>query len=447
MDRVKRPLPLPKALVVVMRPFQAFFRASSASGIVLLVATLLAMIWANSPWAELHHRVFGAEGALRVARFSLDAPVHWWIDDALMAIFFFLVGMEIKRELVVGELRTFRRAILPAIAALGGMLVPAAIFFAFNRHGAGRPGWGIPMATDIAFALGCIAVVRGRVPTSLAVFLTALAIFDDLGAILVIAVFYGQGVHWLWLAAGAAATLVLVLMNLFGVRSPLPYALVGIVLWYLVLRSGIHATIAGVVLGLTIPSRGVRHPREVIGEIEGEIDRLRAALQGEEDEDEGNAALREIEARLEDVQPPLNRLAHGLEAPVSFLIVPLFALANAGIALSHVGRHDLVSPVTLGVALGLLLGKPIGVFLFTVVAVKLGIAPRPEGSNLRQLFGISILAGIGFTMSLFISGLAFAANPELQDAAKLGIVAASTLSAVVGILVLRLGNASANEAV
>jgi len=444
----KAPLPLPKALVVVIRPFQRFFRTSSASGIVLLLATVVAMAWANSRFSPVHHHVFGERLAVQVGEVRLHWPVHEWINDGLMAVFFFLVGMEIKRELVVGELRTFRRALLPAIAAIGGMLVPALIYFALNRNGPGRPGWGVPMATDIAFALGCLAVVKGRVAPSLAVFLTALAIFDDLGAIVVIAVFYGQPVHWFFLEVAGGLTLFLVLLNLFGVRSPYVYILVGIALWYFVFRSGVHSTVAGVVVGMCIPARSTKHPKEILGELDREVDRLRTAIGGEaDDDDQGNAALRAIEAHLEDVQPPLNRLSNGLHAPVSFLVLPLFALANAGISFAQIGKKELFSPVSLGVALGLFLGKPLGVFLFTWLGVVVRLSPRPEGSTWRQVFGISILAGIGFTMSLFISGLAFASSVALQESAKIGILVASTASAVVGLAVLMIGPKaeSANE--
>lgn len=426
-------------LVVVIRPFQAFLRTSSAGGIALLAATVLAMAWANSRFEASHHGIFEGRATLGIYGHELDWPVHAWINDAAMAVFFFLVGMEIKRELVVGELRTFRRALLPAIAALGGMIVPAAIYAFVNRGGPGAPGWGIPMATDIAFALGCIAVVKGRVAPSLSVFLTALAIFDDLGAILVIAVFYGQGVQLGYLAAAFAVALLLLILNRAHVRTPWAYAIVGVVLWYVVLRSGIHATIAGVVAGLAIPARAERHPKETVEDLEAELARLRVAYCEQGDDDEGNAALRAIEAHLERMQPPLNRLTHGLHAPVAFGIVPLFALANAGISFAHTGKAELVSPVAVGVALGLVLGKPIGVFLFTYLAVKLRLGPMPEGATHRQVLGIAILAGIGFTMSLFISSLAFAEHPPLVEAAKIGILAGSTVSALVGIALLRSG--------
>jgi NhaA family Na+:H+ antiporter len=299
------------------------------------------------------------------------------------------------------------------------------------------------MATDIAFALGCISVVRGRVAPSLAVFLTALAIFDDLGAILVIALFYGQAVQTSFIAIAGAITLVLILLNLFGVRSPYPYFLVGIALWYVVLRSGIHATVAGVVAGLCIPARAHKHPKDVLGELETEVEHLRSALAteaGEEDDDdEGNAALRAIERHLEDVQPPLNRLTNGLHAPVSFAIVPLFALANAGIAFGGLAAADVASGVSVGVALGLFFGKPIGVFLFTWLGVAARISPKPDGSTWREIFGIAILAGIGFTMSLFISALAFNGAPALNERAKIGILIASTASAIVGLAFLFAG--------
>lgn len=447
----KASLQLPRALLVVIRPFQRFFRTSSASGIVLLVATIAAMVWANSRFAPLHHRIFEERLLVQVGDVRLRWPIQEWINDGLMAVFFFLVGMEIKRELVVGELRTLRRAMLPAIAALGGMLVPAAIYYALNRGSPGHAGWGIPMATDIAFALGCIAVVRGRVAPSLAILLTALAIFDDLGAIVVIAVFYGQPIQIAFVAVAGAITLLLVLLNLFGVRSPYAYLVVGVLLWYVVMRSGIHATVAGVVAGLCIPARANRHPRDVLEDLEQDVEQLRQALgsvdgedDGEDDDDEGNAALRAIEQHLEEVQPPLNRLTNGLHAPVSFIVIPLFALANAGIAFH--GTAGIVTPISVGVALGLFFGKQIGVFSFTWLAVKLGISPKPEGATWRQIYGISLLAGIGFTMSLFISSLAFASAPGSHEVAKVGILAASTVSAVGGLLLLLTGPRRAQEA-
>ena len=392
MADTKAPAPLPRTLLAVLRPFQEFFRASSASGVMLLGATIVALAWANSPYGASYDQFVGRPLAVEFGPYRALWPLRQWVNDALMAVFFLLVGIEIKRELVVGELRTPRRAILPAIAALGGMLVPAGIYALINRGGPGQPGWGIPMATDIAFALACVSLVKTRVAQSLAVFLTALAIFDDLGAVLVIALFYGHGFNAVAFAIACGVTGVLVCMNRFGVRKPAAYLIAGFVLWVFVLRSGIHATIAGVVLGICIPAPS-----------------------------------------------PLDRLEHALNKPVAFVIVPLFALVNAGVHLHGVSLPDLAAPIPLGIALGLFVGKQVGVLGFTLLAIRTGLAPKPRGATLRQLHGISILAGIGFTMSLFIADLAFGTAEHLTHDAKLGILVASAVSALLGVGLLRLG--------
>jgi NhaA family Na+:H+ antiporter len=434
-EKTKPPAPLPKALLVVIRPFQAFFRTSVAGGIVLLLATVIALALASSRWASTYEAFFAQPLSIRLGARVVDWPLRHWINDALMTVFFFLVGMEIKRELVVGELRTFGRAVLPAIAALGGMIVPAAIYALVNRGGAGARGWGIPMATDIAFALGCVALVGNRVATSLGVFLTALAIFDDLGAIVVIAVFYGHDVSLAALGAAGAIVLVLVAMNRFGARNPLAYAAVGVALWIAVLGSGIHATIAGVILGLCIPARPAKAPKAILADLNRELDTL--CTTDENGEEEG-AAVAAIERHLEAVQPPLDRIVHALHGWVAFAIVPLFALANAGIALRDVALADVASKVSVGVALGLFFGKQLGIFAFTAVAVRAGISPKPEGATWKQIYGIAVLGGIGFTMSLFVSGLAFGGGDALGEQAKVGILIGSGTSAVVGLALLML---------
>ncbi len=344
-----------------------------------------------------------------------------------MTFFFFVVGMEIKRELVKGELRTFARAALPAIAALGGMVVPAAIYHAVARGTAAQPGWGIPMATDIAFALGCMALIRTRVPASLFVFLTALAIFDDLGAIVVIAVFYGGSIDLVALGAAGALTLTLVALSRGGVQRALPYALLGVALWMALLKSGLHATLAGVILGLTIPAEAPRTSGDVLDDLDAALDSLRRAVRTQGTD---NTALAAIERHLESVQAPLDRFVHGLHGAVAFGVVPVFAIANAGISLS--GGASLTSPASMGSFLGLVIGKPVGVFGATWLAVRTGLAPKPTGASWREVWGVAMLSGIGFTMSLFVDALAFGGNQPLEDGAKVGVLVGSVVSAVAG---------------
>jgi NhaA family Na+:H+ antiporter len=352
--------------------------------------------------------------------------------------------MEIKRELVVGELRTFRRAVLPAIAALGGMVVPAGLYALMNHGRPGAAGWGIPMATDIAFALGCIAIVGNRVATSLGVFLTALAIFDDLGAILVIAVFYGHSLNIPAALIAAALIVLLIAMNRFGAANPWAYGSVGVALWMAVLHSGLHATLAGVILGLCIPGRSSQAPRAVLSALATELHTL---CKIEDDSEAEEAAVAALERHLEAVQPPLPRIVHGLHGLVAFVIVPLFALANAGVSVKATSFTDLLSSVSLGVAVGLFVGKQVGIFAFTAAAIRLGISPKPQESTWRQLYGVAILGGIGFTMSLFVSGLAFSEGGLLAEQARLGILLGSGVSALVGLALLGAripGRATAN---
>ncbi len=424
---------VPRLFLAVVRPFRQFFRLQAAGGITLVLNTVLALWWANSRFAESYQDLLHTTVNLSFAHYGLAWPLHHFTNDALMSVFFLVVGMEIKRELLVGELRTVRRALLPALAALGGMLVPAAIHFAFNRGTPAQPGWGIPMATDIAFALGCLALVSSRVPSSLVVFLMALAIFDDLGAIVVIALFYGSGVKLGALALALGITLVLVAMLKLGVTRVWPYVVLGIPLWVATLESGIHATIAGVVLGLCIPARSARRPSEVLAELERAVTRLRRSKESELD---ASGPLAALERHLESMQPPLDRMVHGLHPWVAFGIVPVFVICNAGVQLSgDLGAIAFSSPA-LGVALGLLVGKTVGVFGVTWLAVRTGLAPKPTGASFQQIFGVSILAGIGFTMSIFVATLAYPGQDELLSSAKVGIFAGSLLSVMLGLSVL-----------
>jgi NhaA family Na+:H+ antiporter len=394
------------------------------------------MIWANSPWADSYVALFEAPLALGLGNSLSHFTVREFINDGLMAIFFFLVGMEIKRELAAGELRTVSKAMLPLVAAVGGMVVPAGIYLALNVGTPAMKGWAIPMATDIAFAIGCLTLLKGRVSHGLVVFLTALAIFDDLGGILVIAMFYGTGLHVEWLLGSLGLIGALGLCNRYYVRNGVVYAVLGVALWYALHHGGVHSTIAGVVVGMMIPARPARRGREVLESLHGYIGQL---LREPEDEAVRTAQLLHIEEQLEDIEPPLTRFVHLWHGWVAYGIVPLFALANSGISLKGMHLADLLKPLPLGVMLGLFVGKQVGIFLFTWVALKAKLSEMPGRANMAQLHGVAVVAGIGFTVALFVAGLAFAQEPALLTEAKLGILLGSLVSAVVGYLLLRFG--------
>ncbi len=433
--------PYPADSTVVERvtaPLHRFMRSAPAGGIVLLVCAAIAIAWANSPWAHSYHALWETPLTLAVGSAGAQLTLHQVINDGLMAVFFFLVGLEIKREVLVGELASLRQAALPVSAALGGMAVPALLFTAVNAGGAGSSGWGIPMATDIAFALGVLALLGDRVPSSLRVFLSALAIADDMGAVLVIALFYSGGVAWGALAAAAALLALSALANAAGVRAPWAYALIGAALWAAVLVSGVHATVAGVLLALTIPSRTridegafLRGARQTLDDFHDARTPASTVLSSRAHQE----ALHQLEELTEQAQPPLARLEHGLTGVVNFGIMPLFALANAGVSL-HGATGLIGTPVAIGVLLGLVLGKPIGITLAAWLAVKLGFAARPD-AGWRMIHGVAWLGGIGFTMSLFIAGLAFGGAAPLLTSAKLGTFLASVIAGVVGWLLLR----------
>jgi len=437
----------------VLAPFLRFTHAQSSGGVVLLVATAIALGWANSPWAESYHHLWELPVGGTFGGASFRTTLHHLINDGLMAVFFFLVGLEIKREIIAGELASLRTASLPMIAALGGMVVPAAIYALVNRGGPGAAGWGVPMATDIAFALGVLALLGDRVPTGLKVFLAALAIVDDIGAVLVIAIFYSSGVAWGPLTAAGALLLFAVGLNRAGARRPWTYGAIGLALWGTVLLSGIHATVAGVLLAFAIPVRTRVNEREFLSSARRALDHFDAAATVTETDPnttilsnvEHHTVLEEIETLCQQAQPPLIRLEHALHGVVAFGIMPLFALANAGVTLDAAALGaGATSPVALGAALGLLLGKPLGIAGFAWLAVRFGIASLPRGSTWMALAGVAVLGGIGFTMALFIAGLAFpegSGRAEFLDAAKLGILAASAVAGIAGSLLLRRGMA------
>ncbi|SES83745.1 Na+/H+ antiporter NhaA [Stigmatella erecta] len=437
------PPPVPALFKAALAPLQAFFRLEASSGILLALCAVVALVWANSPWAPLYTALFEAPLALEIAGFRGAFTFQEFVNDGLMTLFFFLVGMEIKRELSAGELRTPARALLPLVAALGGMVVPALLYLAFNAGTPAAGGWAIPMATDIAFSIGCLTLLKGRVPHPLVVFLTALAIFDDIGGILVIAFFYGTGIHAEWLLAAGGVALLLGVCNRFYVRNGLVYAVLGAALWYTMHHGGVHATLSGVVLGLFIPARPTRPGREVLGQLATYVARC---VDEPEDEAVRSAQLLAIEEQLEDIEPPLNRFVHLWHGYIGYAIVPLFALANSGISLAGMSLADLGRPLPLGIILGLFVGKQLGIFLFTWVAVKAKLSPMPGGAPLSQLHGVAVIAGIGFTVALFVANLAFVGKEELLTEAKLGILLGSLLSAVVGYLLLRFGPRRASAA-
>jgi NhaA family Na+:H+ antiporter len=421
---------------VIVRPFQRFFRMEAAGGLLLLAAAVAAMVWANSAAADSYFALWQTRGVAGLGGFVIDKPLLLWINDGLMAIFFFVVGLEIKREVLIGELAAPKKAALAVAAAVGGMVVPALIYAAINRGGAGATGWGIPMATDIAFAIGVLALLGSRVPLPLKVFVTAVAIVDDLGAVLVIAFFYTAELKLGYLGAAAVLLAALVVLSRAGVRRTWPYAVLGIALWVCFLKSGVHATVAGVLLAFTIPARRLidapeYHERAqlLLGEFAEDVRPGRS-----EPTTDQRDALHSLEKATEQLFTPLTRLEHALHPWVAFVIMPVFALANAGVALGA-GAGGLGDPVTLGVTLGLLLGKQAGILGASWLAVKAGLAALPSGVGWGALWGVAVLCGIGFTMSLFIAGLAFE-DPALLDSAKVGILVGSILSGVLGALAL-----------
>ena len=423
----------------IVRPFQDFAHKQSSGGILLILATAVALLWANSPWGESYSALWHTKLTVGLGDFSISKDLTHWINDGLMAIFFLVVGLEIKREVLVGELSSLRGAALPVVAALGGAVVPALIYLTINAGSEGAAGWGIPMATDIAFALGVLALLGDRVPVGLKVFLTALAIVDDIVAVLVIAFFYTSEISWGALGLGAVFLAALIVANLIGVGRTLVYAVLGAGLWLCFLLSGIHATIAGVLLALTVPASSFINPGVFLERSRYILDRFEQAGQKGENvltNEERQAALHALNHASYKLEPPLHELEHTLHPWVVFAIMPLFALANAGVPLDGNIVEALSTPVALGTMAGLVFGKQIGITLFSWLAVRLGASELPESTSWHHLYGVGWLAGIGFTMSLFITDLAFSST-ALVDAAKLGIFAASLVAGVVGWMILR----------
>ena len=415
----------------VVRTAQAFVQVEASSGIVLLIAALVALIWANSPWSDAYFGFWQTPLSIDVSLVHIEEDLQQLVNDGLMTIFFFLVGLEIKRELAHGELSDRRRALLPAAAALGGMIVPALIYTALNAGGPGSAGWGIPMATDIAFALGVLSLFNRRVPFSVKIFLLGLAIADDIGAIMVIAIFYTSQINLTALALAGAIFGGILLLRRTGVRNIDIYTVAGAALWVAVFESGLHATLTGVALGLLTPAQAFYRSGSFVSAANELVNRYREALaRGSADEQQG--LLGQIEVLSTGTEAPLDRLERQLHPWGSYAIVPLFALANAGVTISSdVAQAAVESPISLGTALGLLAGKPLGIFLFTWLAIRLGLSELPTGANWGHVIGVGMLGGIGFTVSLLITSLAFD-EASLVDEAKLGVLVASALAGVIG---------------
>ncbi|MDD2155497.1 Na+/H+ antiporter NhaA [Glaesserella parasuis] len=384
----------------MIQHIRKFLQLESASGILLLTFAMFAMLFANTPLKDLYFDFLSMPVSIQIGLFSIHKPLLMWVNDGFMAVFFVLIGLEVKREMMVGAISSYQRAIFPAIGALGGMIVPALVFTLINSDSPEfQQGWAIPMATDIAFALGVLGLLGKRVPFALKIFLLALAIIDDLGAIVVIAIFFSHELSTTALISAVIAITALIIMNRMRVTAICAYMVVGLILWASVLKSGVHATLAGVIIGFCVPLKGKN---------------------GEE---------------------PLAHFEHILAPWCSFVILPLFAFSNAGVSLAGMSLSTLFSPLTMGVALGLLVGKTLGVFSFSFLAVKLGIAQLSEGINFKQIFAVSILCGIGFTMSMFLAGLAFGedeADGQFISLARLGILIGSGISAVLGYYLLKL---------
>jgi NhaA family Na+:H+ antiporter len=424
----------------ILGPAQRFFRKQVASSVLLLAATAIALVWANSNVAETYHSFWHTEFSLSFGKFHISKSLVHWINDGLMALFFFTVGLEIKRELLVGELASPKKALLPVIAALGGMLVPALIYIAFNLGSSNLEGWGIPMATDIAFALGAVAIFGHKLPVNLRIFLAAFAIADDLGAVLVIAIFYTKEIVWSYLLVCAMLIFCLAIANLLWIRRTLVYAALGLAIWFFVLGSGIHPTVAGVIVSFFIPARGRYDTDRFLQNVNQIMEKFKCEEQSCGYSillnQEHLQAVQSLELACHDVETPLQRLMHGLHPWVAFTILPFFALSNTGLNFHGVNISEVaVHTVSLGILFGLVVGKPLGVMLFSFIAVKSKMGSLPKNVKWSHILGSAMLGGIGFTMSLFISDLSFS-SVDMLTYAKMAILSASVLSAVIGITFL-----------
>jgi NhaA family Na+:H+ antiporter len=434
--------PWEKSFDRILTPFEEFIHRQTTSGLLLMGAAVLALVVANGPLAEDYQHLIHTYISIGIGDWVLKMTLHHWINDGLMALFFFVVGLELKREILVGELAALRNAALPIGAAIGGMVVPALIYFAINPEGDVARGWGIPMATDIAFAIGALALLASRVPKALITFLVALAIVDDLGAVMVIAVFYTDTISLGPLAAAAGLFALLVVFNNSGIRKTMPYFIVAVFLWYALLQSGVHATLAGILGALSVPAVPKYNPERFSEHVRDLMQRFDASHQPGKSimtNDKLRAVVQTLENGVHSVEAPLQRLEHVWHMPVAYLVIPIFALANAGIPLELGSLGDtLTHPVMLGVSLGLVLGKFIGITGVCWLMLKLGVAVLPKDTRFSQIAGVSLLAGIGFTMAIFVAQLGFGTSEEILRMAKTGILAASLVAGVAGFIWLYL---------
>lgn len=428
--------PWEKTFTRFMTPFDQFIKAQTSSSLLLIVAVMAALILANSPAANLYQKFLHVTIGFHLGGWALSKSLQHWVNDGLMALFFFLVGLELKREILVGELASLRQALLPLFAAAGGMLVPALFYYLLNQHGAASRGWAIPMATDIVFALSVLILLGQRIPKALFTFLVAVAIVDDIGAIIVIAVFYSKQIVFSSLGIAAILTVLLFLLNRIGVRKSLPYSIVGIILWYFLLKSGVHATLAGVITAFSIPAKPRYSPSYFSKKIKELVARFDKEYEAEKHlmtNAQLSGVVQTLENSVHQVETPLQRIEHKMHRPVAFLIIPVFAFCNAGIPFQLGSLVTLIShPIVLGIMSGLVLGKFLGVFGACWLALKLGITRLPEGMQLRHIAGVGLLSGIGFTMSIFIAELSFTLQPQYLLMAKSGILFASVVAGTVG---------------
>jgi len=432
--------PWEKAFKKVSTPFEHFLHAQTTTGIILMSMTIFALILANTPLYDTYSHFFHTQIDFNVGSWSLSHSLHHWINDGLMAVFFFMVGLEIKREILIGELSDMKVAILPILSAIGGMVLPALIYLSINAGTPSSIGWGIPMATDIAFAISALVLLGNRVSPALVTFLVALAIVDDLGAVIVIAIFYTEEIKVVALALAGISFLIMVILNRFGIRMILPYFIVGLFMWFFMLESGVHATIAGVIAAMAIPSKPKYSPVDFTNHTKNlldEYDNYPVATNHVMHEKQ-KAILQNIKDKIDSVSSPAAKLEHDLHLPISLIIIPLFALANAGISIDFSSiSNTVMQPVSLGIIFGLIFGKVLGIAGVAWLAIKLKIATLPENSTMTQIFGVAFLGGIGFTMSIFVADLAFLGNEELIFQAKVGILLASLISGLVGFFWLK----------
>ena len=430
--------PWEKAFDRVLTPLDDFIHRQTTSGILLMLCAIVAIYIANSQWSEAYHHILAIPFTIGIPEFQLSKSLHHWINDGLMAIFFFVIGLELKREILVGELANIKLAMLPIIAAAGGMLVPVLIYLSINPEGHAINGWGVPMATDIAFALGALALLGKRIPKNLLTFLIALAIVDDLGAVLVIALFYTETINIYAPGFAVAIMVVLVVFNLGGICRPSPYIILGLVLWIAMLQSGVHATLAGIILAFTIPMRPKYNANRFVSQINEMVIQIKRAYQEEENivrNDELRSRVRALGDGVLLVQAPAQIMERKMHIPTAYLVIPVFSLANAGIPIVWASFASVIThPVSIGITAGLVFGKLIGIAGFSWLAVKLGVTSLPNGLNFKHITGAALMGGIGFTMSIFIAELAFAHSAEDLLMAKTGILLASVLSGVSGFI-------------